>query len=130
MRNYKPEVQLSKVEKDPYAVVNIGNLTVEAAIAAVTADYDVFRSLPQDMQENEEVRLALCDTFGLSILQFSTTATDEMWHRAAMNNPSVIRFIKKPKDDTVWAVLMADPSLIKFVQGATEEMKSAAALLS
>lgn len=130
MRNYKPEVQLKKVEKDPYAVVGIANLTEEAACLAVQTDYDVFRSLPEDMQNNNNVRLAICDAFGLAILQFSETATDEQWHRAAMQNPTVIRFIQKPADDTVWAVLMADPSLIKFVKGASDEMKAAAVLLT
>lgn len=130
MPNYKPEVQLRKVAKDPYSLVNISNLTEAAAIAAVQNDYDVFQHLPKDMQENENVRLAICESFGLAILQFSKTATDEMWHRAALENPKVIRFIQKPREDTVWAVLMADASLIDHVHNATPEMKSAAALLS
>lgn len=129
MRNYKPEVQLKKIAKDPYAVMAIGNLTEEAAILAVQTDYDTFGHLPEEMKENVNVRLAVCNTFGLGILQFSATATDEMWHQAALQNPSVIRFIKKPQDDTVWAVLMTDPSLIKHVKGASEEMKSAAAIM-
>lgn len=130
MRNYKPEVQLKKVAADPFAVVQIANLTEEAAILAVQQDYDVFRSLPEEMQANENVRLAICDSFGLAVLQFSKTATDEMWHRAAMQNPTVIRFIQKPKEDTVWQVLMADPAMIHHVQNATPEMVSAAALLA
>jgi hypothetical protein len=129
MRNYKPAVQLTKVEKNPYAVINIENLTEEAAILAVTLDYDVFGHLPEKMKENDNVRLAICDTFGLAILQFSKTATDEQWHRAALQNPTVIRFIQKPREDTVWAVLMADPTLIDLVANATTEMKTAAILL-
>lgn len=129
MRNYKPEVQLKKVEKNPYAAVAIANLTEEAAILAVQMDYDVFGHLPEAFKSNDNVRLALCDTFGLSILQFSDTATDEQWHRAALQDPTVIRFIQKPQEDTVWAVLMADPTLIAHVKNATDEMKSAAALL-
>lgn len=129
MRNYKPEVQLKKVEKNPYAAVAIANLTEEAAILAVQMDYDVFGHLPEAFKSSDNVRLALCDTFGLSILQFSDTATDEQWHRAALQDPTVIRFIQKPQEDTVWAVLMADPTLIAHVKNATDEMKSAAALL-
>lgn len=129
MRNYKPEVQLNKVSKNPYSVTGIANLTVEAAIAAITEDYDVFAHLPDDMKNNEEVRLAVCDIFGLGILQFRKTATDEMWHRAVMQNPSVIRFIEAPAEDTVWQVLMTEPSLIEHVKNATEEMKSAAAIM-
>lgn len=129
MRNYKPAVQLTKVEKNPYAVTGIANLTEEAAIKAVQMDYDVFRHLPQELQSNDNVRLAICDEFGLAILQFHQTATDEQWHRAALQNPTVIRFVRKPREDTVWAVLMADPSLIDYVQNATDEMKSAAILL-
>lgn len=129
MRNYKPEIQLKKVAQNPFVVVGIANLTEEAAIAAVQADYDVFRHLPKNMQENENVRFAIVDTFGLAILQFQATATDEMWHRACLQNPTVIRFIKKPADDTVWAVLMADASLIDHVKNASDEMKSAAILL-
>lgn len=129
MRNYKPEVQINKVTKNPFAVTGIANLTVEAAICALQNDYDVFAHLPVEMQENEEVRLAMCDIFGLSILQFRQTATDEMWHRAVMQNPSVIRFIEAPAEDTVWQVLMTEPSLIEHVKNATEEMKSAAAIM-
>lgn len=130
MRNYKPEVQLRKVEMNPYSVTGIANLTEEAAIRAIEADYDVFGHLPEEMKKNNNIRLALVDSFGLSILQFHTTATDEQWHRAALSNPTVIRFIKKPSEDTVWAVLMEDARLIKYVQGATDEMKSTASLLS
>lgn len=130
MRNYKPEVQLKKVTANPFAVANIGNLTEEVAIIAVQADIDAFRYLPDAMQENENVRLALVDTQGLSILQFRDTATDEMWHRAVLQNASVIRFIKKPSDDTVWAVLCADPSLADHVQNISEEMKSAAIMMA
>lgn len=129
MRNYKPEVQLKKVNADAFNVANIGNLTEEAAILAVTLNFDTFRYLPENMQTNENVRFAVCDVFGLGILQFQETATDEMWHRAALNNPTIIRFIKKPQDDTVWAVLMADPKLIAHIKNASEEMKSAAAIL-
>ncbi len=130
MRNYKPEVQLKKIENDPSFIVKVANLTEEAACRAVELDYDMFGHLPVEMKNNETVRLAVCDVFGLGILQFRETATDEMWHRAAMNNPSVIRFIDKPTEDTVWQVLMADPSLIDLVKGATEEMKTAAAIMS
>lgn len=129
MRNYKPEVQLKKVNNDAFAVVNIGNLTEEAAILAVQLNFDTFRHLPEDMQKNANVRLAVCNSFGLGILQFQNEATDEMWHQAAIQNPTVIRFIKKPQDDTVWAVLMADPDMIIHVKGATPEMQSAAMLL-
>lgn len=130
MRNYKPEVQLKKVNANPFAVANIGNLTEEAAITAVQMDIDTFRHLPVEQQMNEKVRLALVDTQGLAILQFRDTATDEMWHQAALQNPTVIRFIKKPSDDTVWAVLCADPALSVHVQNISEEMKAAAILMS
>lgn len=130
MRNYKPDVQIKKVTANPFAVTTIGNLTEEAAILAVQSDIDAFRYLPESFQENTNVRLALIDTQGLSILQFRDTATDEMWHRAVLQNPTVIRFIRKPADDTVWAVLCADPSLADHVQNISEEMKSAAIMMS
>lgn len=129
MRNYKPEVQIKKVTANPFAVENIGNLTEEAAIIAVQSDIDAFRYLPEDMQANNNVRLALVDTQGLAIIQFRDTATDEQWHRAVLQNPSVIRFIKKPADDTVWAVLCADATLAVHVQNISEEMKSAAIMM-
>lgn len=130
MRNYKPEVQIKKITANPFAVANIGNLTEEAAVLAVQTDIDSFRYLPEALQENEAVRLALVDVQGLAILQFRDTATDEMWHRAVLQNASVIRFIKKPSDDTVWAVLCADPSLADHVQNISEEMKAAATIMS
>lgn len=129
MRNYKPEVQIKKVTANPFAVANIGNLTEEAAILAVQLDIDSFRAMPDDMQANENVRFALVDVQGLTILQFRDTATDEMWHRAALQNPTVIRFIKKPSDDTVWSVLCADPSLADHIQNISEEMKAAAIIM-
>ena len=130
MRNYKPEVQLAKIQKDPNFLVNISNLTEEAAILAVTLDYDIFGHLPEDMKSNQNVRNALLDVFGLGIVQFSKTATDEQWHRAAVQDPTVISLIRKPQDDTVWAVLMADASLIDCIKEATDEHRSVAALLA
>lgn len=129
MRNYKPEVQIKKITANPFAVANIGNLTEDAAILAINTDIDTFRYLPEEMQANENVRLALVDCQGLAVIQFRETASDEVWHRAVLQNPSVIRFIKKPSDDTVWAVLCADPSLAVHVQNISEEMKAAAVIM-